>query len=154
MKRDALRLAYDVQRLIWKIVKPRTRGVRVMLFNQKGELLLVRHTYGRSDYFMLPGGGIRPFETPHHAAEREVKEEVGIQALELKLRAQYESRAEGKRDTIYLFEGTASGHPAPDSFEVAEAIFADLSALPPAVSPATVRRIQERAGQRQVDATW
>ena len=48
---------YRLQRLAWRLLRPRTRGVKVMLFNEAGELLLVRHSYGDTGLFLLPGGG-------------------------------------------------------------------------------------------------
>jgi 8-oxo-dGTP pyrophosphatase MutT (NUDIX family) len=68
-----LDLLYRLQRQLWRLFRPRTRGVKVMLFNDAGEIMLVRNSYGRSDLFLLPGGGIRPFEAPAAAAAREVR---------------------------------------------------------------------------------
>ena len=50
----------------------------VMLFNERGELLLIRNSYGRSHLWVLPGGGIGRRETPEAAAAREVREEVAV----------------------------------------------------------------------------
>ena len=59
---------YRLQRLVWRVLRLRTRGVKVMLFDQAGALLLVRNTYGRTDLFVLPGGGVHRFEKPEVAA--------------------------------------------------------------------------------------
>jgi mutator protein MutT len=54
-------------------------AVAVLLFNEKGELLLTRRAVephlGKLD---LPGGFIDPMETGEEAAVREIKEELGI----------------------------------------------------------------------------
>lgn len=152
--RPVLRLAYRVQKRLWTLLRPRTRGVKVMLFNRNGELLLIRNSYGRSDLFVLPGGGIRPFEPPERAARREVREELGCGADGLTLLSTYVSDAEGKRDTIYLFRGQASGEPRPDGLEVVECSFHPLDAPPPATSPATRRRIEEYRGKRAYGPRW
>jgi ADP-ribose pyrophosphatase YjhB (NUDIX family) len=134
--------------------RPRTRGVKVMLFNGAGELLLIRNTYGRSDLFLLPGGGIRPFEDADRAALREVKEELGCEARDLIFISTHVSAAEGKRDTVHLFKAVVEGDPKPDRIEVQQARFFTLDALPVETSPATLRRIEEYRGLRPADGTW
>ena len=99
MKR-VLDLAYWLQRRLWKWLRPRTRGVKVMLVNPAGEILLIRNSYGDRNLFVLPGGGIRPWEAPERAAAREVKEELGVAVTNLALISTHVSGAEGKRDTI------------------------------------------------------
>lgn len=149
-----LRLAYALQKWLWRVVRPQTRGVKVMLFNDKGELMLIRNTYGRSDLFVLPGGGIHPFESPSAAARREIREELSCGVDGLAQVATFTNASEGKRDTIFLFEGRIIGGHRWDDIEVAEARFVSLEALPNAVSPATRRRIDEHRGKRKRDGCW
>lgn len=125
-----------------------------MLFNQSGELLLIRNSYGNRRLFVLPGGGIGRNETPSQAAVREVKEELGIEPAELEEVAVYTSAAEGKRDTIHLFKALATGDPVPTSIEVEEARYFELGTLPESASPATVRRVHEIQGKRSIDGRW
>ncbi len=132
----------------------KTRGVKVMAFNPAGELLLIRNTYGHSHLFMLPGGGIERRETPVEAAARELEEETAIKAERLEARSIYQSRHEGRRDTIHLFTALATEAPSPCGIEVAEARFFSLDALPENVSAATLRRIAEYRGERPVSANW
>ena len=49
-----------------------------LVFNKKGELLLVKSTKGYGDVLMLPGGHVELFESIKHAAVREAKEETGL----------------------------------------------------------------------------
>jgi len=153
MKR-ALDFAYRVQKRLWKLFRPHTRGVKVMLFNAADEILLIRNSYGRSDLFVLPGGGIRPFEQPARAARREVGEELGCEVGGLDPVSTHFSSAEGKRDTIHLFAGRIEGDVQTDGFEVEEARYFPLDALPENISAATLRRIEERVGKRQKDDRW
>jgi ADP-ribose pyrophosphatase YjhB (NUDIX family) len=153
MKR-ALAPLYWLQRRLWRVLKPRTRGVKVMLFNDRDEVLLIRNGYGRSDLFVLPGGGIRWRETPARAAIREVREELGCGVKGLRLRSQHLNRGEGKRDTIFLFVGTIDGAPMANALEVEEARFFPLGELPAEVSPATRRRIEEHLRTQGVDESW
>lgn len=145
---------YQLQRRLWRLFRPRTRGVKVMLFDEAGAVLLVRHTYGRTDQYLLPGGGIRPFEQPAAAAAREVREELGCGVAGLAFVATYVSTSEGKRDTVYLFRARVDGAVCADGVEIAEAGFFALDALPSGVSPATLRRIEEYRGVREIGASW
>jgi ADP-ribose pyrophosphatase YjhB (NUDIX family) len=139
---------------VWRTFRPRTRGVKVMVFNHSGKLLLVRNTYGDTSRFALPGGGVRPWEQPHAAAAREIREEVSVGVTELTLVSTHYSAAEGKRDTVHLFRARTTDDPVPDGFEIAEAAFFALHALPEKLSPATARRIAEHQGDRDVSADW
>jgi ADP-ribose pyrophosphatase YjhB (NUDIX family) len=145
---------YRVQRLIWRVFRPRTRGVKVMVFNQAGELLLVRHSYGNKALFMLPGGGIRPFEAPERAAVREIGEELGCGVEDVVFVSLHASAQEGKRDSVHLYRARAAGPVRIDGIEIDEARFFPLDALPPTVSPATLRRIAEYRGERAVSEAW
>lgn len=145
---------YRVQRLVWRVLRPRTRGVKVMLFDEAGALLLVRNTYGRTDLFVLPGGGVRPFEQPESAARREVKEELGCGVDGLVFLSSHRSAHEGKRDTVFLYRARPLDPVRADGIEVAEARFFALDALPASVSPATLRRIDEFRGLRAASDTW
>lgn len=152
--RRLLNLVHHSKRFVWRALRLRTRGVRVMLFNESGEILLIRHTYGRSDLFLFPGGGMPPWETPERAARREVKEEVGCALTDLVLVSTHYTEAEGKRDTVYLFKAASADEPVADGVEVEEARFFPLDDLPRTISPATLRRIEEHLGGRKADGSW
>ena len=152
--RALMQAAYLVRRRILALLRIRTRGVKVMLFNGAGDLLLIRNTYGNSNLFVLPGGGIGRRETPEAAAIREVDEELGVRADDLQLIATYRSGAEGKRDTVHLFRARTEGSVSPDPIELEEARFFPPGDLPRNVSPATLRRIQELRGERTFDGRW
>jgi len=53
-------------------------GTTGIFFNDKNEILLVKHTYRSQDRWSLPGGYIRSKEHPKEALEREVYEETGL----------------------------------------------------------------------------
>jgi 8-oxo-dGTP pyrophosphatase MutT (NUDIX family) len=152
--RRLLHLGYSIRRFVLRRLRIRTRGVKVMLFNDAGELLLIRNSYGKRHLFVLPGGGIGRRETPQAAAAREVREEVGLQVRDLVPVSVHLSSGEGKRDTIYLFEARADGAPLADGREVEEARFFSLDALPGSVSAATLRRIAEMKNGSTPDAAW
>lgn len=145
---------YNAQRWVWRRLKPKTRGVKVMVFNAAGELLLIRNSYGDTSAFVLPGGGVGLFEAPEAAARREVREELSCEVSDLALSGVYFSEREGKRDSVWVFKGRTSDAPKADQKEVAEARFFALDALPERVSPATRRRIAEHRGDAAQDVRW
>jgi 8-oxo-dGTP pyrophosphatase MutT (NUDIX family) len=53
------------------------------LITHEGEVLLVRHTYGRRDTWYIPGGAARRGELMMRAAARELEEELGVRDLPL-----------------------------------------------------------------------
>ncbi|HEX8533600.1 MAG TPA: NUDIX domain-containing protein [Allosphingosinicella sp.] len=152
--RWALNALHQAKTQLLKLLRIRTRGVRVMVFNPAGEVLLIRHTYGRSDLYHLPGGGIRPWESPEHAAHRETREEAGCTLADLMPVSIHLSLGEGRRDTVHLFSAQSEDRPIADGVEVEEARFFALDALPATLSPATWRRLQEHLGKRSPDGHW
>lgn len=149
------KLVYRVQRVAWKVFRPRTRGVKLMLFNEQGQILLIRNTYGDPRLLVLPGGGVRPFESFAHAARREAMEELSCEIQAPAHVGTFTSTAEGKVDTVQLFTAQVLAHDIQiDHKEVAEALFCDIHELPVDVSPATRRRIDEHTGARRISDTW
>jgi ADP-ribose pyrophosphatase YjhB (NUDIX family) len=152
--RPVLDLLFRLRRLVLRLLRLRTRGVKVLLLNPAGEILLIRNSYGRTDLWVLPGGGVGRSEDPAAAARREIDEELGCGIAGLALISVHLNRSEGKRDTIHLFRGEIEGEPRPDGFEVEAAAFFAPDALPASLSPATRRRIEEHLGSRPADGSW
>jgi 8-oxo-dGTP pyrophosphatase MutT (NUDIX family) len=152
--RAVIQIAYMARRGLLALFRVRTTGVKVMIFNPSGELLLIRNGYGDSGLYLLPGGGVSRRESTQAAAIREVREELGIAVQDIEPLWSYESSREGKRDTIHVFKATTRELPTPDDLEVVEARFFPLDALPERVSPATRRRIAEVKGERPIDGRW
>jgi 8-oxo-dGTP pyrophosphatase MutT (NUDIX family) len=152
--RPLIDLAYRLRRRAMALVGWRTRGVKVMAFDPSGRVLLVRQRYGRSDLWMLPGGGIARGEAPIAAAVRELMEETGCRLDAAAIVGQWEARAEGRRDTVWLVRGSTGDTPQIDGVELAEACFFAPDVLPAAASPATRRRVDELLGRRVSDGRW
>ena len=109
---NVTRALYPLAKLYWKIFRPKTFGVKVVLLHpeNKHHILLIQHTYGSSFLWNLPGGGYNPRkETPESASAREVREELGIAVNNLKKIGEYKNDTEGKRDTVLIFTATAVG---------------------------------------------
>ncbi len=79
--RPLLQLAHHLRRAVFRLLRVQTIGVKVMLFDGDGRLLLVRNSYGKTQQHLLPGGGVKRREAPMAAAAREVREEVGVEAV-------------------------------------------------------------------------
>lgn len=137
-----LTLAYTLMRLQWRILHPITIGVR-MIALRDAQVLLVRHTYQAGWHF--PGGGMKRGETPLQAAKREAFEEAGVRCTATpRLLGIYSSFVEGKSDHVatYVTESFTLDA-APDRWEIAEARWFPVDALPEAMYPGARRQVQE-----------
>nr|WP_319383491.1 NUDIX domain-containing protein [uncultured Roseibium sp.] len=139
------------------IRNPYILGVRVIVVDDRGSVLLVRHTY--LDGWYLPGGAVDRGETLEQAAIREVQEEAGIAAQNApRLLGMYLNREATGRDHVGLFHLSVwqetPAFLAPNA-EIAAAQFFPLDALPDDMSPATARRLTEFAdGTLASGAYW
>ena len=122
------RQAYKVL-VIWnRIRRPLTLGVVAAIFNESGQILLVRHSYRKGWY--LPAGGVKKGESVQEAICRELWEELGIKLSQesLKIRGVFYNRCDGKHDHAVFFEvRDFKGEVAPHSFEIAELSFFPLT---------------------------
>ncbi len=139
------RMIGRVARLVWRVGKPRTIGVRALLLDRDGRVALVRHTY--ADHWYLPGGGVKKGESIPAALVRELAEEVAIADPVIeRVLGVYHSRRESKDDHIVIFvvRTAASGIlDRADLREIDQAGWFPLEDLPETTSPATRRRIAE-----------
>lgn len=139
------RLAGTGVRMVWRITRPRTIGVRALLLAPDGRIALVRHTY--LDGWYLPGGGVKKGEAIADALHRELAEEVAITgAMVDRVLGVYHNRREGKDDHVIVYVARAANAAAlrgADTLEVADAGWFALDALPEGTTPATRRRIAE-----------
>lgn len=73
-----LHLPQNLQLFIMRVLQDQFLvGVTGIIFNDKGEILLFKHTY-RAHAWSLPGGYMKSGEHPKEALEREIKEESGL----------------------------------------------------------------------------
>ena len=120
--RLAFRAGYRLLRVWWWIRRPTKRGVKCVLTRGDGAVLLVRHTYGRTDEWELPGGGVKRREAPPDAARRELREELGIDVEELEPLGELFARIDGKNDRLWCFAARLGEQPIDrDAAEIADA---------------------------------
>jgi 8-oxo-dGTP pyrophosphatase MutT (NUDIX family) len=77
------RLAYRILQLATFLTGRRGSGVKCLL-THSGRILLVRHTYGHREVWYLPGGGEHRGEQPLATGVREMREELGLENLQMR----------------------------------------------------------------------
>lgn len=65
--------------LIWLLSPKFTVGVVGLVRDERGHVLLLKHTYRRSQPWGLPGGGLRAGEGLEECLRREIREETGME---------------------------------------------------------------------------
>ena len=148
-------IARPLLRLYWRVRRPLTAGVRGLVLDAEGRVLLVRHTYIRGWY--LPGGGVERGETMLTSLRRELAEEVGVTLTgEARLIGLYANFREFKSDHVALFAVPhgAYEHAPRRSPEIAESGFFPPDALPEGVTKSTARRIAEAMLGNAPDELW
>jgi TDG/mug DNA glycosylase family protein len=62
---------------------PMRQGVRALVVDPDGRVLLLRYGNAHDQWWITPGGGIDPGESDEQALRREMREELGIEEFEL-----------------------------------------------------------------------
>jgi 8-oxo-dGTP pyrophosphatase MutT (NUDIX family) len=136
----------------WRIARPVLIGVRVIVRDDAGRLLVVRHRYGRN-VLHLPGGGAKRGESLAAAAARELAEEGGVEVDpdSLVLFGAYTGLREGSTNHVIVFEAPVWSAGTVHAFEIAETLWVDPADTSLRLSGGTRRRLAELAGAPR---TW
>ncbi len=140
-----------VQRLWWRARRPTVMGASAMVVNEKGEMLLVRHTYMRGWHF--PGGGVGKRETVLAAMHRELKEELGLTVKgEPALLGVYTNPGDPRASHVAFYRIDSYDMDFKPNIEIAEWRFFAADSLPPDAGRGPRNRAAEMAGTPRVPA--
>ena len=131
-----------------------TLGVRGLVTDGEGRVLLIQHTYVPGWY--MPGGGVERGETAETAVIRELQEEAGVRVLgRPRLLSAHDNNARHPGDHV-LFYRIEAWEPCAASAqgEIHEVAWFAPDALPDDVTPATRRRIAEALDGVDSDVMW
>ncbi|MBC8554679.1 MAG: NUDIX domain-containing protein [Candidatus Brocadiales bacterium] len=122
-------------------------GIAGAIFNQKGQILLLKHSYRKEYPWGLPSGWLKRGEQPKQALMREIKEETG---LEVRIGSPLivESDELWPRLDI-VFSGVIENGSFVVSSEVLETQFFDVGELPE-ILPSQARIIEIAARSRML----
>jgi ADP-ribose pyrophosphatase YjhB (NUDIX family) len=143
-----------VFRAWWRFRRPTTLGVRALICDETGRVLLVRHTYSKG--WHLPGGGVENRETAVDAIVREAAEEGGVEATAAPtLIGFFANHANFPNDHIALYRFGAWRACEPKAGnEIAERGFFARDALPAGTTAGTRRRLAEVFEGAAASAVW
>ena len=117
-------------------------GSAVVVLDDRGRVLLVRHTYGRLNW-ELPGGVSEPGENFADTALRELREETGLTAKIHQLSGIYYKRENDSHHFVFRCEAKDGLEPKPSSEEISACAYWSPTRLPRPISDFTLRRIND-----------
>jgi 8-oxo-dGTP diphosphatase len=126
----------------------RRLGAAAVILDQQDRVLLVRHTYGHFNW-EIPGGASEPGESVMDTALREVREEVGVDAVPDRMTGLYYEAEQDAHHFVFRCHLAENAAPAPSSEEISACDYWAVDALPRPISDFTVRRIHDALDRRR-----
>lgn len=138
----------------WRRQRPLTMGVRGIIKDSEGQVLLIRHTYTPGWHF--PGGGVEKNETAITALRRELREEARIEMNgDPALISVHSNHRVFPNDHVLVFAvENWDSEPFLPNREVREARFVDPLNPPDETTGGTRRRLLEVFGEAPVSEDW
>jgi ADP-ribose pyrophosphatase YjhB (NUDIX family) len=132
-----------------------TLGVRGLVLDEAGRVLLVEHTYVHG--WWLPGGAVDRGETLVDAMARELREETAIEPIRPPVLLSVHSnepRYPGDHVALFRIDAWRRLDRKPDPREIRDLGFFAPDALPETTTPGTRRRLAEALQGAQADPMW
>ena len=117
-----------VMSLVFRIGSKKDR-VRVIVYRDDGDILLVRSRFSRQEW-ALPGGGVKHNESYEQAAVRETLEEIGLKIHNLRYLGKANSHESYVKFSVRVFAAHASDYDIKCNFEIMEARWLNINYLP------------------------
>ncbi len=141
--------------LYWRFARGATLGVRAVVIDGAGHVLLVKHSYVSGWHF--PGGGVETGETLREALARELHEEANVEiAGEPVLHGVFHNTGASRRDHVAVYvvrDFRQSAPPQPDHEIIAHGFFPP-EALPDDTSRGTRSRLAEVLAGAPLNERW
>ena len=137
-----------------RLMRGKTLGVRVAVFDLAGAVMLVKHTYAAG--WILPGGGVEKGEQLIAAAIREIHEEAGLIAEgPLTLHGIFSNETVFSGDFVccYVLRQFRREAWVPN-FEISDASFFALNQLPTDITAGSKRRLDEIMKGQALTEHW
>lgn len=137
-----------------RMTRGMTLGVRAVVTDRAGRVLLVKHTYLPG--WWLPGGGVDRGETVQAAAVRELREEAGLIATGEPVLVSVHSNERffpGDHVLVFRIDGFEVGERTSHG-EIEAVEWFDLNALPEDVNRGCAARLAEMFGGVGVSRDW
>lgn len=148
------RLARPLTQRLLRLTRGLTLGVRAVVTDKQGRVLLVEHSYVAG--WHLPGGGVERGETCGEALERELMEEAGVRLTGRPVLLSIHSQeAQFPGDHVLVYR-TADWEPcaAANTGEIVRIGWFAADALPDGTTRGTRRRIGEALEGNPAEAVW
>ena len=151
----ATRLRSRAAHVIFLMTRPMTLGVRAVVIDSDGSVLLVRHGYVSGWHF--PGGGVEVGESCLDGLKRELEEEARVAVSgQPQLHGLFFNPKPSRRDHVAVYvirDFVVLGERKPDR-EIQEARFFPRAALPDGTTSGTRARLEEIFDSAPLSAFW
>lgn len=132
----------------YKSLPAKRMGSGALFFDAKGKILFVKPSY--KDVWEIPGGVVELNESPRKAAEREIKEEIGLdKKTGTLLCVDYQDPYDIKTESLmFIFDGgvLSEGEISSlklDGKELVEFKFATTNEMKGQLNPVLLRRVEQ-----------